>query len=79
MIKDDQANLIASFDWHMIKNREIKIPKLTNDKEYLLQGVIYYCEDKKDVLCYVKSYEQRIYASSSKDNTEILLNLTVSK
>lgn len=79
MVKDDRATLIASFDWNVIRSKEIKIPKLTRGKKYLLQGVIYYCEDKKGTLCYVKSYEQRIYADSSGDNTGIVLNLAVSK
>ena len=60
LVKDDQANLIATFDWNAIARREMKLPKLKSGKDYVLQGVIYYCEDIQNALCYVKSYEQQI-------------------
>ncbi len=75
LIKDDQADLIGSFDWHAIKNKELKLPKLNSKNSYVLQGVIYYCQDKKNALCYVKSYEQKIIADSAAKDVEIELNL----
>ena len=76
IIKDDQANLVASFDWHAIKTKEMKLPKLDSKKNYLLQGVIYYCEDKQNSLCYVKSYEQKVVASDEKN---VLIGLELGK
>lgn len=64
LVKDHQANLVTSFDWNMIKGKSLTLPKLTDGKEYILQGTIYYCEDKKNALCYVKSHEQKITADS---------------
>lgn len=60
--KDKQADLLASFDWGAIRDENIKLTKLSSDKSYTLQGVIYYCENKKNALCYVKSYEQKVSA-----------------
>lgn len=60
--KDNQADLVASFDWTSIRDDNVKLTKLSSDKSYTLQGVIYYCENKKNALCYVKSYEQKVSA-----------------
>lgn len=62
LTSEKQADMVASFDWNSIKNKEMKLPKLSSGKNYLLQGTIYYCEDKKGALCYVKSYEQNMSA-----------------
>jgi len=59
---DKQADMVDSFDWNAVKKKEMKLPKLASGKNYLLQGTIYYCEDKKGALCYIKSYEQNISA-----------------
>lgn len=67
IIDDEKANLLASFDWHFVSKREIKLPRLSAGENYLLQGSIYYCEDKKNALCYVKSYEQKLIVDGAKD------------
>ena len=54
----------------------MKLPKLDSKKNYLLQGVIYYCEDKQNSLCYVKSYEQKVVASDEKN---VLIGLELGK
>ncbi len=59
MVNDNKANLIASFDWVDVAANKIKLPKMISGKKYLLQGSIYYCEDRLNSLCYVKSYEQK--------------------
>ena len=79
LIKSDQANLVASFDWHLIKNAEMVLPKLNDNKDYLLQGVIYYCEDKKNALCYVKSYEQKIAVKNNETNSQITMIINSAK
>jgi len=66
IIDEDKANLLASFDWYFVKQKEMKLPKLSAGKDYLLQGVIYYCEDKSNALCYVKSYEQKVSVGDDK-------------
>lgn len=72
---DNKANLLASFDWNAILDRNIRISKLTSGKEYTLQGVIYYCEDKADALCYVKSYEQKIKADKKEKSKKVVVQL----
>jgi len=75
IVKDHQANLITSFDWHMVAAKEMKLPKLDSSKNYVLQGSIYYCEDRKNALCRIKSYEQKISADSSEKSLEIEMKL----
>jgi DNA-binding beta-propeller fold protein YncE/peroxiredoxin len=58
----NQANLIANFDWNIIKNKEIKLPKLDAKKDYIIQGTIYYCLNQPNALCYISSQEQKIKA-----------------
>ena len=68
----NEANLIASFDWEMIKSGTVKLPKLSSKYKYLLQGTVYYCKDKKNALCLVKSYEQKLVAQQfASDKMEI--------
>lgn len=76
LVDDDQANLITSFDWNSVKAKEMKIPRLESDEEYILQGTIYFCEDKEKALCYIKSYEQRVDADSDEENKEITIKLS---
>ena len=72
---DNKADLLASFDWNEIKEENIRLSKLTSGKDYTLQGVIYYCENKKNALCYVKSYEQKIKADNDEKSDEIIIEL----
>jgi hypothetical protein len=70
-----EANLIASFSESIISSGSAKLPKMSSKNEYYLQGTIYYCEDKKDSLCLVKSFEQKLEPSSFGDNKiKITLN-----
>jgi hypothetical protein len=75
MKSDEKADLIASFDWHFVRQKEIKLPKLESGQDYILQGSIYYCEDKRNSLCYVKSYEQKIIAVADVKDVEIVVKL----
>ncbi len=75
LIDDRKANLIASFDWHMVKNKKMKLPKLKAGQSYMLQGTIYYCEDKKNALCYVKSYEQEIAVDGDSKVLDVAIKL----
>jgi len=59
------ANLIASFDSSIIKSGLIKLPKLSNKNTYYLQGTIYYCQDKVNAMCLMKSYEQKLEPATS--------------
>ncbi|MBU6338574.1 MAG: redoxin domain-containing protein [Rickettsiales bacterium] len=72
---EKQANLLASFDWNAVKAGNIKLSKLPSGKNYALQGVIYYCEDKQNALCYVKSYEQNVAVESDEKNDKITVKL----
>jgi thiol-disulfide isomerase/thioredoxin len=72
---DQQADLLANFDWNIIKNKELKLPKLAVEKKYLLQGKLYYCKDSKNSLCYIKSYEQKISIKSEGATTKIEIKL----
>jgi thiol-disulfide isomerase/thioredoxin len=73
--KENKADLLASFDWNAIIDDNIKLTKLDSSKDYTLQGVIYYCEDKKNALCYVKSYEQKVSADNHEKNDKIIVEL----
>ncbi len=64
LVGEKDANLITTFDWNMIKNDDMNLPKLDANKKYILQGTIYYCQDKKNSLCYINSYEQEIEVDS---------------
>jgi thiol-disulfide isomerase/thioredoxin len=75
MVKDSQAVMVESFDWNSVKRKEMKLPKLNSDKDYLLQGTIYYCEDKVNSLCYIKSYEREISADEDEKNLQIEIKL----
>ncbi len=75
MVNDEEANLVATFDWNMIANNELKLPKLDSNKNYMLQGVIYYCENKKNSLCYISSYEQKLKSSEDEKNNSINIEL----
>ena len=46
------------------KATEDQKKKLKDGKNYILQGSIYYCENKQNALCYIKSYEQKINAGN---------------
>ena len=70
-----EADLIADFDWNIVQKQSIMLPKLIDGEDYLLQGVIYYCEDKQNALCYVKSYEQKLKAESGGNLSEVEVNL----
>ncbi|MBM5782175.1 MAG: redoxin domain-containing protein [Pelagibacterales bacterium] len=72
---ENEADLIMDFDWNVIQKKSLTLPKLIDGENYLLQGVIYYCEDKQNALCYVKSYEQRLEADSGSDLSEIEVKL----
>ena len=63
-----EANLIASFDGSAIKTGSVKLPKLSGKYEYYLQGTVYYCEDKENALCLIKSYEQKLEPSKYGDS-----------
>jgi len=77
IVDSDEANLAASFDWHDIKSKTLSINNLEEDKDYLLQGVIYFCEDKENALCFVKSYEQRVIADDDEKNDKINIELSI--
>ncbi len=73
--KKSQANLVANFDWNAIKKNQVKLPKLKSGNRYAIQGSIYYCEDKKNALCYIKSYEQEMEGDSDEDISEVVIRL----
>ncbi len=75
VVSSDKANLVKVFDWSDIKNKEMQSPKLKAGEKYILQGVVYYCEDKSNALCYVKSYERKIIADDGEKNSEIIIKL----
>jgi len=71
----NEADLVASFDWQEISLKKITLPKLKSNKRYILQGVIYHCENKKNALCFVKSYEKRITANKKSKTKKITIKL----
>ena len=75
LVKNHQANLVENFDWHAVSAKELKLPKLASGKDYILQGTIYFCEDKKNSLCYIKSYQQKVNAYPDEKLAEIVVKL----
>lgn len=75
VVSKKEANLIANFDWQQIENKNLNLPKLKSGKDYVLQGTIYYCEDKENALCYIKSYQQNL--SPDSDSKETIIKLEV--
>lgn len=73
--ENNQADLLANFDWNVIKNLQLKLPKLEDNKEYVLQGKIYYCKDAKNSLCYIKSYDQKIIVKAGENASTIEIKL----
>ncbi len=73
--KKDRMQLINVYDWRAIGSREIKLQQLDIGKNYMLQGVIYYCENKQNSLCYIRSYQQEITVSKDSKNDKITINI----
>jgi len=76
MIEERKAKLITTFDWNMIRNGDLILPKLNKGSNYLIQGTIYYCEDKRNALCFIKSYEQPIIVDEAGED-KIKINIEV--
>lgn len=75
-IKDEQnADLVANFDWNSINSKKIIFPKLENEQQYLLQGKIYFCRDSINSLCYIKSYEQKIFTNEDSKVSELTIEI----
>ena len=74
-VDEKEAHLIKTYDWNMIKNNELDLPQLKENKKYMLQGTIYYCQDAKNTPCYVSSYEQTIQINNGKKNNIINIEL----
>jgi hypothetical protein len=52
-------NQIAVFERDAVANGVV-LPKLELGAEYILQGTIYYCEDKKGSACLIASIEKTL-------------------
>lgn len=71
----NEADLLTNYDWQEIIGKKLILPKLKNNKRYILQGVIYYCENKENSLCFIKSYEQQISINKESNKTELTIKL----
>lgn len=71
----NEADLLTNYDWQEILGKKLILPKLKNNNRYILQGVIYYCENKENSLCFVKSYEQEILINKDSKRTELTIKL----
>ena len=72
---NNNANIVAGFDWNDVIANKIILPKIANKKDYLLQGKIYYCKDALNSLCYIKSYEQKITGDDASQLQEITVDI----
>jgi thiol-disulfide isomerase/thioredoxin/DNA-binding beta-propeller fold protein YncE len=75
LVKNDEANLVDHFDWNAIQTKKMVLPKLKEGRTYILQGSIYFCEDRENALCFVKSYEQRLRISDESTLDKITIKL----
>lgn len=66
-----EATLISRMDWSVIKSGSVKLPKLSSKREYYLQGAVYYCQDKANALCLIRSYQQKLLPKKSSKNDKI--------
>jgi len=75
LTSNNEADLVTNFDWQEISSTKLLLPKLKSNSRYILQGVIYYCENKANSLCFVKSYEQRILVKADATKLDLDINL----
>lgn len=41
----------------------------------MLKGVVCYCEDKKNALCYIEIYEQKIISDDDSEEKEVEIKI----
>lgn len=58
--RNKSATLIATYDWSIIEKGAVRLPKLSSNRQYYLQGTVYYCEDKANAICLIRSYQQKL-------------------
>ncbi|MDA9573475.1 redoxin domain-containing protein [Rickettsiales bacterium] len=74
IIDSDNVKLLKLFDWRDIINNNIDLSSLQKNKNYILYGNIYYCQDKENSICFIKNYQSKISTSSTnKSNITIEL------
>lgn len=71
----NEADLLTNYDWQEIATKKLNLPKLKNNTRYILQGVIYYCENKANSLCFIKSYEQQISVNKDSQKTDLTIKI----
>ncbi len=76
MENNSSAKLIKLIDWKDLKNNSTTLPQLKANNSYFLQGLIYFCEDKKNSLCYIKEIQQNLIIESKEHKNTIEINLT---
>lgn len=54
---------IESYDTPKLFALRIILPKLAPEQSYIIQGTLYYCEDKEGALCLIQSMHQEIMAT----------------
>ncbi len=84
-INDDAPSYIALFEEDklitsieqeaLLKSNNHQLPKLKSNKNYRLQGTLYYCEDKENSICLVKSIDAIIKTSKTAKTDSININL----
>ncbi len=75
MVDEKEAHLIKTFDWNMIKNSTLELPDLAEKKKYMIQGTIYYCQNKRNAPCYISSYEQEFEINKDEKNNTLTIEL----
>jgi len=61
--QDGNWSLHREFAKPELKNKVVSVPSLAQDREYLLQGTLYYCKTEKGSVCLIQSVEQTLKTS----------------
>lgn len=69
------GNLVKFYELDEIKNNEINLPKLKNEKKYLISGKLYYCEKEKNSICRILKVNNVINFTNNVENDAIIIYL----
>lgn len=72
----DGKKPIAYFNKDKVAANKLKIPALSEDKSYRLQGIFYFCEDKEGSLCLIRGYDKTFKPSAKNPATKIDILVT---
>jgi thiol-disulfide isomerase/thioredoxin len=70
-----QGDVLQSYDKDALRLSTLALPPLEKGKGYKLQGTLYFCEDKANSLCLIRSFDQKIETQTTAAQNEIRFDL----